>query len=303
MVMAPSSRDLSMTDLVRLLPEDRVGVVERVAPITMGLSGAAVYAVTTSRGACVLRVQRRDLDEESFAQQLRILRRAADAGIAPPLLHVDEAARAVVSRRAAGVPMAAVLADPAQRGPLLASIVDRLRTLHALDASGVAERDPVGYARAAAQAGRARPGFPPWAASLAPALDEIAAALAGDPRRGPSHNDVNPNNVLWDGARAWLVDWEVAALGHPHYDLAALALVLRLEDDVALALRRLAGLLNGLMFLSLVDDLSVLPAPTREVAPSLATCYAAIRAGKLDVQSPHGRAAMGLALLAEGVAG
>jgi len=42
-------------DLLRFLPEDRVGVVQRIEPITMGLSGASVHAVTTSRGAYVLR--------------------------------------------------------------------------------------------------------------------------------------------------------------------------------------------------------------------------------------------------------
>jgi len=308
--------------LLPLLPETRVGVVERLEPITLGLSGAGVYAVTTSRGACVLRVQGRQMDDASFAQQLRILRRAADAGIAPAVLHVDEAARAVVSVRVPGVPMAAALADPAQRGPVFASIVDRLRTLHALDASGVAERDPLAYARKAWEANRDRPGFPPWAASLAPTLEAIAATLAGDPRRVVSHNDVNPVNVLWDGKCAWLVDWEVAGLGHPYFDLATLALFLRVEDDVALqlvarhdgappdersraslrALRQLAGLLCGLTFLSLVDDLSVRPAPTRMDAPSLGDCYAAMRAGELDLQSALGRASMGLALLAESIA-
>jgi len=218
--------------------------------------------------------------------------------------------------------MAVALADPAQRRPMFASVVDRLRTLHALDPSGVAEGDPLLYARAAWEAGRVRPGFPPWAASLAPTLEAIAATLAGDPRRVVSHNDLNPVNVLWDGARVWLVDWEVTGLGHPYYDLAVLALFLRLADDVALelvarhdgaaldersrasfrALRQLAGLLSGLTFLSLVDDLRVRPAPTQADAPSLGACYDAMRAGELDLQSPRGRASMGLALLAHGVA-
>jgi Ser/Thr protein kinase RdoA (MazF antagonist) len=308
--------------LLSFLPEDRVGVVERIEPITLGASGAGVYAVTTSRGAFVLRVQERQIDEGSFAQQLRILGRAVDAGIAPAVLYVDEAARAVVSVRVPGVPIAAALADPAQRGPVLASVVDRLRTLHALDRSGVAERDPLVFTRAAWEAGKRRTGFPPWAASLEPTLDAIASTLKGDLRRVVSHNDVNPVNVLWDGTRAWIVDWEVAALGHPYFDLAALALFLRLGDDVALdliarhdgapvdershatfrALRQLTALLCGLTFLGLVDDLDVRPAPTLADAPSLGDCYAAMRAGELDLQSPRGRASIGLALLAMGIA-
>lgn len=65
---------LDRAALLRLLPEDRVGVVEHVAPITLGLSGARVYAVTASRGEYVLRVQALDADERSFAEQLRVLR-------------------------------------------------------------------------------------------------------------------------------------------------------------------------------------------------------------------------------------
>jgi thiamine kinase-like enzyme len=307
--------------LLLLLPEDRLGVVERVEPITLGLSGAGVYAVTTSRGAYVLRVQGSQVDEQFFAQHLRILRRAADAGVAPVVVHVDEAARAVVSVRVSGVPMAAALADPDQRGPVFASVVDRLRTLHALDPTGIAERDPLSHTHAAWAAARDRPGFPAWAASLAPTLETIAATLAADGRRVVSHNDVNPVNVLWDGARAWLVDWEVAGVGHPYFDLATFALFLLLEDEVALqlvarhdgappdersrasfrALRQLVGLLCGLTFLSMVEDLGVRTAPTLEDAPSLGDCYEAIRAGELHLQSPRGQVSFGLALLAQGV--
>lgn len=309
--------------LLAFLPENRVGVVERLEPITLGLSGAGVYAVTASRGAYVLRVQRRASDDDDgFAHQLRILRRAADAGVAPAIVHADEVARAVVSVRVPGMPLAAALADPAQRERVLASVVERLRTLHALDSSGVVERDPVAHARSSWQAGRARLGFPAWATSLAPTLEAIESTLARDQRRVLSHNDVNPVNVLWDGARAWLVDWEVAGLGHPYFDLASLALFLRLEEGVALellahhdgapldersrasfrALRRLSGLLCGLTFLSLVEDLSVCPAPALAEVPSLEACYRAMRTGELDMHSPRGRAWFGLALLAQSLA-
>src|SRR5262245_52789131 len=106
---------LDRPTLLPLLPEDRVGLVESIEPITMGLSGAGVYAVTTSRGAYVLRVQGPQVDVSYFAQHLLVLRRAADAGVAPAVVHVDEGARAVVSVRVSGVPMAVALADPARR--------------------------------------------------------------------------------------------------------------------------------------------------------------------------------------------
>ncbi len=130
---------------------------------------------------------------------------------------------------------------------------------------------------------------------------------------------MNPGNILWDGTRAWLVDWEVAGLTHPFYDLAVLAMFLQLDaaaahdllaqqeqrpiDDgaraVFAALRRLAALLCGTIFASMVPDLGLLPAS----APTLTACYAEMRAGKLDLQDPRGRGAFALALLRLGTDG
>ena len=35
-----------------------------------------------------------------------------------------------------------------------------------------------------------------------------------------THNDVSPRNLIFDGARLWLVDWELAWLSDPLVDLA-----------------------------------------------------------------------------------
>lgn len=34
------------------------------------------------------------------------------------------------------------------------------------------------------------------------------------------HNDLNPKNILLDGAKAWLIDWESAGMNDPLFDLA-----------------------------------------------------------------------------------
>ncbi len=310
---APAS---GLAAIAHLLPEERVGTVTAVQPISMGLSGASVYAVTSTRGELVLRVNAERGDPSLWRQQLTILRRVSGAGVAPAIVHVDEAARAIVSVRVAGAPLPAALADPAQRGPAVGSLVAQLRALHALDATGLDERDPLAHARKEHAEQRVRPGFPAWAAALDPIFGAIEAALARDPRRVLSHNDLNPGNVLWDGARAWLVDWEVAGLTHPFYDLAVFAMFLQLEVTVAhgllaqvvdrpvdaderatfAALRQLAALLCGLLFASMVPDLALLPAR----APTLAEFYAELRAGTLGLQDPRGQAAFALALLRVG---
>jgi aminoglycoside phosphotransferase (APT) family kinase protein len=304
--------------LAPLLPEARVGQVQSIQPISMGLSGAGVYAVSSTSGVLVLRVQPERSDDTLWTQQLHVLRQAAERGVAPPIVHVDEAARAIVSRRVAGAPLPAALADPAQRGPAIASIVAQLRTLHGLDGGGLAVRDPLAFTRAQLATQRARPGFPDLADTIEAVLDQAEAVLAHDPRLVVSHNDVNPGNVLWDGTRAWLVDWEVCGLTHPFYDLAVLAVFLSFDDTTAhgllamqeqrpvtdeeratfATLRRLGALLCGLTFLSLLHDLALLPAP----APTLAEFYAGLRAGTYDLQKPAGQAAFALALVGVGLA-
>lgn len=303
--------------LAPLLPDERVGSVLAIQALPRGPSGASLYAVTSTRGELVLKVASDARYASRWAQQLLVLRRAAERGIAPPIVHVDEDARAILSERVAGVPVHAVLADPEQRGRAIGSLLAQLNALHGLERTGVQERDPLALARAEHATQRVRPGFPAWAAELGPIFDAIEAMLAHDPRRAVSHNDLNPGNILWDGTRAWLVDWEVAGLAHPFYDLAVFAMFLRLEDVVAHgllaqheqrpiddaaraafgALRRLAAVLCGLTFLSLLPDLSPLPASP----PTLDEVYADIRAGKLGLQDPRGGAAFAVALLRHGI--
>jgi aminoglycoside phosphotransferase (APT) family kinase protein len=302
-----------MIDLAHLLPEAVLGTVHTVEPITIGQSGAAVYAVDSSRGSYVLRLAGDRPEAAFWSQQLLVQQRAAAVGVAPAIVHVDEPARAVVSRRVQGMPLVAALTDPEQRGPVLRSVVERLRRLHAVNQEGVVDRDPLGYARGLYEAQRGRPGYPGWA-ELGGLLAEVAAALVADPRRVVGHNDLNPTNVLWDGSAAWLVDWDVAGLAHPHYDLAVLTNFLRLADEPARGLlaahderpvdettwarfgllRRFAAAINGLIFLTLVPDLAGSSEPE---APTLDAFYAELRSGAVDLTSASGRRRFGLALL------
>jgi aminoglycoside phosphotransferase (APT) family kinase protein len=303
--------------LQRFLPADLLGEVKTLTPIRLGLSGAGVYAVTTERGEYVLRLQGLGADNGLWTQHLLILRRAVAMEVAPPLMYVDDAARAIVSARIPGVPLPAVLADPAVREKAIADVVVRLRGLHTIEATGVAERNAVEFARGIWETQRQREGFPPWAADLQSAFDELATLLARDTRRVVSHNDVNPGNVLWDGTRSWLVDWEVAGLGHPYYDLAAFVTflgldaeranaLLRLQEESPLdeeafgtlaALRKLVALAIGNVFLSLTADLSRTIPPTREEAPTLPEVRAGMRSGTVDLQTTRGQIMLGLAFL------
>jgi thiamine kinase-like enzyme len=55
------------------------------------------------------------------------------------------------------------------------------------------------------------------------------------------HADLVPENLIDDGARLWLVDWEYAGRGDPATDLAILAMNAELDPDMTAALLRSHG--------------------------------------------------------------
>jgi streptomycin 6-kinase len=53
--------------------------------------------------------------------------------------------------------------------------------------------------------------------------DEAEAALADRPAVATAcHNDLHHLNILDDGGRLWLVDWEYGGIGDPLFDFASL---------------------------------------------------------------------------------
>lgn len=251
--------------------------------------------------------------------------RAAACGVAPCIVHVDQAARSTVSVRIVDVPLVAALADPHVRDAIAASVAAQVRMLHAVDPTGIATRDPLLYARDRSAELRLQPGFPVWAGAIESVMADIEATLTRVPRRVVSHNDLNLGNIIWDGARAWLIDWGQAGLAHPFYDPAVMTLCLQLEDSTAhhllalecardhdpdtrsirggdretfAAARRLALLFYGIVNSSLLPHLDLLPA----VPLSVAACYAERYAGRLSLDDVHGRAMFAAALLREGLA-
>src|SRR5262249_20261776 len=51
-----------------------------------------------------------------------------------------------------------------------------------------------------------------------------------------SHNDVNPTNLIYDGERLLLLDWQTSGINDPLYDLATISVFLRMDDATCLQL-------------------------------------------------------------------
>lgn len=199
-----------------------IGEPSSCAPVTGGASGALTYRVDTSRAAHLVRIETaRDYfrnPERSYACMLA----AAKVGVAPAVHHADVktgvAVMDFIETRSLDTFPGGVEGLVAACGRLIATLQTAEPFPPALDDFGALVARMLDVVD---EAGILRAG----------ALDAHRAALEEMRRVYPwqespqvsSHNDVNPLNVLFDGDRLWLVDWELSFLNDPFADIAIIA--------------------------------------------------------------------------------
>ena len=125
------------------LPDHLRGPGTTITRIAAGLSGAGVYRVEAAGQVYVLKVASEREPIEAWRQSLEIQRGAGEAGVAPRVIHHDEARRAVVSEYVADRGFAARLFDPQTRGAAIRQLGETIRRVHALPLpASAAWRDP-----------------------------------------------------------------------------------------------------------------------------------------------------------------
>ncbi len=195
-----------------------------IAPLTGGITNRNYRVSTRGHGQFVVRIGR-DIPEHGVLRfnELAAARAAFAAGISPEVIHAGDGC--LVSRFVDGK-----VYTPAQvRAPAnLPRIVDVVRRCH---------RDVPRYFNGPALIfwvfqvnrqylrlleARASNPFDAALASLAAHNEALSAGL------GPvdivfGHNDLLAANLIDDGTRLWLIDWDYAGFNSPLFDLANLA--------------------------------------------------------------------------------
>ena len=188
-----------------------------------GASGALVHRVDIDGApSLLLRVETARDPFRNPHRSYVCLRTAADAGIAPTVHVADPDAGIVVMDFVDQRPITEYPGGPVG---VVRELGGRLATLQATatfpplldDFAALLGQMLVMIQEAAVFA-------PGVLAPVHDAFDRICAAYPWDrDAQVSSHNDVNPFNVLYDGERLWLIDWEIAFRNDPFADVASVA--------------------------------------------------------------------------------
>ena len=187
-----------------------------------GLSGAGLWRIRVGGVAYALRIEGPPGALRDPARAYACMRTAATAGLAPRV-HVADAGEGVAITDFA--PQRSIALDyPGDGRRLAIELAQALRVLH--------EQPPfprvIDYLDAVAgliaQFRRTDLLQPDATEELFGRFEGLKTAYRTRPGDlVSSHNDLNPGNLIYDGERLWLVDWEAAFLADRYVDLATVA--------------------------------------------------------------------------------
>ena len=315
-----------------ILPPDRRPAIDRallaafgsttldaVSPVSGGLSGAGVYRLEMGGTAYLLRLDGPRDGMRDPARSQACMKIAAEAGLAPRVLHADAQAGVAITD------FVIARAPTVSRSELIAQLGQTIRALHDTPAFPPLVDYLDGLESLTAQAlgsGLPAPTMVAKARAVHAALSTAYRRL--EPQLVSSHNDLNPGNIVHDGQRPWLIDWDAAFLADRYVDLAAVANVYAGDPaDEALLLeayfgepptpdrqarlylaRQISHLFHAMIFISMAAG----ERPGTQLndsdsdGRSLTQLHRALGAGEPVLATWEGRAAYGLAHLAEALA-
>ena len=228
---------MTADNLQDCLPLEMRGPGTTITRLAAGLSGAAVYRVDVDGRAYALKVAPDSEATDAWLWAMRVQLMAAEARLTPKVIHVEEKRRAVLTAFVTARSFPEFYGNAASHAKAVALLGQTVRRIHKLpipaDALGRDPRVFLGELRG----GLEQAGSP--CRAIAGEAIERALAEQPPPATSPpvlSHNDLNPTNFIYDGESIQVVDWAVADRNDPYYDLAVLAVFLRMKQDTCLRL-------------------------------------------------------------------
>ena len=310
-------RDAARSALVAAFGAASIG---QIATLAGGATTASVYRVDVGGRPYLLRIEGHPSPLRN-PHQYESMRIAAKEGIAPGIHYVDEMNRIAIIDFIEQVPLKAF---PGGRSALAQALGDLLSRVQSAPAFPYFVEYPDIVARLFAHVRRT--GL--FAGGL---LDHHVERLellrqaydAGSIGRVASHNDPVPNNILFDGERLWLIDWESAYCNDPLVDVAVMldgmarspeledvllnAWLGRAPDEPLRARLRIVRALTRLYYAGVFLSASAAASPARRDSdlsvPDLGDFEQAINEGRLKPGMPETKHILGKMFLASFLSG
>ncbi|HLX93030.1 MAG TPA: phosphotransferase [Puia sp.] len=190
---------------------------ENIKQLTKGLSGALVFKVMVHQRPYVLRIITRAETRDKPSYYFDCLRTAATAGLAPAVHYLN------VEDRISITDFIETEYFPIRDARI--KMISAIKTLHNLP-KFVHRLDFVDASDTFLRRFRESKMVPGNAMNhIFELYHRIANVYPRSDRANlvSSHNDVKPDNIIYDGSRPWLVDWEAARLNDRYVDLASIA--------------------------------------------------------------------------------
>jgi thiamine kinase-like enzyme len=219
--------------LFELLPEARresvdaalrsvfaAAAVGDARPISGGVSGALIYRIEVRSRPYVLRIEPERIALADRQRGFACMSSAAAAGFAPRVHFADPAMGVAIMDFVASRPLSE---HPGGAEGLARALGELVRGVQASEPFPASGAYPVLIAKLLDGLQGSTLAGPGEFERHVEGLESIRAALAWSASSMvPAHNDPNPRNLLFDGERLWLIDWELGFRNDPLVDVAIL---------------------------------------------------------------------------------
>ena len=284
--------------------------IDGVAPVAGGASTASTFRIDSGGQRYLLRMEGEPSPLLNPHQYVS-MRIAAEAGIAPEIRYLDEGARIVVIDFIAQQPLHGYPGGPEALARALGALLARVQATpvfpHFVNYPDIVTRLFAHVRRTGLFAAGV---LDPHVVRLERLREAYNAGLTS---LVSSHNDSIPSNILFDGERLWMIDWESAYRNDPLVDVAivldSLVRSRELEDVLLRAwlgrrpdeglharlevVRALTRLYYAGVVLSASAAASWISDDTDLSAPTIAEFQQAIRVGRLKPGMPETKHIMG----------
>ena len=192
--------------------------ISDISLLAGGLSASPVYKITVNHQPYVLKLDNPEWEVNTIAGAYTCMEIAANAGIAPPICYLNSKDALSITKFIENQPLRAVFTSP---DILLGELAKTIRSIHDMPRIPK-ENSLLNTVEALIRQVRESPMFTKTIfGDFFDYYDVIRDHYPwNDTDKVSSHNDLNPNNMICDGKRIWVVDWDAAFLNDRYVDLA-----------------------------------------------------------------------------------